>query len=424
VLDFGIAKLRDDTRGTQQAMTQAGDMLGTPQYMAPEQIKGETIDGRTDVYALGCMIYEMVTGRMPFEGATIMALLSKHLIEAPVPPSQRRPDLGLSPAIDQLVLAAMAKEPGQRPPTMEQYGEMIAVLAQTLPADPNRSAPMSVQRAVVPVVTPAAPSSFAAPPVAPAPTPAPAAWTPPPIPPTVRAAPPAKKSRTPLYVVLGVLVLGGGGLAAYLATRPSPAPAASPAASPGSNTPAPAPAPTPAPAPPAPDPWNGSATTPPTAPDPWATSSGAKPAPQHEVNVGTAATPIPDGAKLIVPSTWRAFTAAPGTIGYVDPATGIFVGMGPLGAGTNDPKKLAQQWVTSTGAQLQGLDKVYSAGAQRDAAGFAATVNGVPVVQVIVMFPTKHYRVGVIYQAPAAMLDQPGFEDTMKSFFADSVQLP
>jgi pyruvate/2-oxoglutarate dehydrogenase complex dihydrolipoamide acyltransferase (E2) component len=222
--------------------------------------------------------------------------------------------------------------------------------------------------------------------------------------------------------VLAVLVLGGGGVAVYLATRPSPEPAASP----GSNapapapTPAPAPAPAPSPAPPAPDPW-GSATT---APDPWATSSGARPAPHHEVDVGTAATPIPDGAKLLVPSTWRAFTAAPGTIGYVDPATGIFVGMGPLGAGTNDPKKLAQQWVTSTGAQLQGIDKVYSAGAQRDAAGFAATVNGLPVVQVIVMYPTKRYRVGVIYQAPAAMLDQPGFEDGMKSFFANSVQLP
>src|SRR5512143_745406 len=107
VLDFGIAKLRDDTRGTQAAMTQQGDMLGTPQYMAPEQIKGDAIDGRTDVYALGCMIYEMVTARLPFEAPTIMAMLSKHLIEAPVPPSQRRPDLGLPPALDQLVLAAM-----------------------------------------------------------------------------------------------------------------------------------------------------------------------------------------------------------------------------------------------------------------------------------------------------------------------------
>src|SRR5690606_32609937 len=92
VLDFGIAKLRDDNRATQQAMTQAGDMLGTPQYMAPEQIRGEAIDGRTDIYALGCMLYEMVTARLPVEAPTIMAMLSKHLIEPVVPPAQRRPD--------------------------------------------------------------------------------------------------------------------------------------------------------------------------------------------------------------------------------------------------------------------------------------------------------------------------------------------
>ena len=95
VLDFGIAKLRDDSRATQAAMTQAGDMLGTPQYMAPEQIRGETIDGRVDVYALGCMIYEMITGRMPFEADAVMALLSKHLTQPVVPPTQRRPDLRL-----------------------------------------------------------------------------------------------------------------------------------------------------------------------------------------------------------------------------------------------------------------------------------------------------------------------------------------
>src|SRR5437763_769029 len=78
VLDFGIAKLRDDNRATQLAMTQQGDMLGTPQYMAPEQIKGEPVDGRADVYALGCMIYEMVTARQPFAANTVMARLSKH----------------------------------------------------------------------------------------------------------------------------------------------------------------------------------------------------------------------------------------------------------------------------------------------------------------------------------------------------------
>src|SRR5262249_16638935 len=94
VLDFGIANLRDATRAAQRAMTQQGDMLGTPQYMAPEQIRAEAIDGRTDIYALGCLLYEMVTARLPYEAATVLALLSKHLLEQPVPPSQRRPELG------------------------------------------------------------------------------------------------------------------------------------------------------------------------------------------------------------------------------------------------------------------------------------------------------------------------------------------
>jgi len=145
VLDFGIAKLRDESRGTQQAMTQAGDMLGTPQYMAPEQIRGEQIDGRTDVYALGCMLYEMVTARMPYEAPTVMALLSKHLLEQAPPPSQRRPELGIPPAVDDLVMSAMAKDAAARPPTMEDYGERIAAVLAALPQEgAQRAAAVSV----------------------------------------------------------------------------------------------------------------------------------------------------------------------------------------------------------------------------------------------------------------------------------------
>ena len=80
------------------------------------------------------------------------------------------------------------------------------------------------------------------------------------------------------------------------------------------------------------------------------------------------------------------------------------VSIGPLGGGTNDPKALAMQWSNATGAKFQGLDKMDSAGASRDIAGFTATVNGVPVIQLIAMFPTKRYRVGVMYQAPAALI--------------------
>jgi serine/threonine protein kinase len=127
VLDFGIAKLRDDNRAT--AMTAAGDVLGTPQYMAPEQIRGETIDGRTDVYALSAMLYEMITGRMVFEATTVLAILSKHLTDIPQAPSQRRPDLGLPPAIDELLLAGLVKQPAQRIASMEAMMERLAAVA-------------------------------------------------------------------------------------------------------------------------------------------------------------------------------------------------------------------------------------------------------------------------------------------------------
>ncbi|HET7506069.1 MAG TPA: protein kinase, partial [Kofleriaceae bacterium] len=215
VLDFGIAKLRDDTRATQMAMTQQGDMLGTPQYMAPEQIRAERVDGRTDIYALGCMLYEMVTARLPYEATTIMAMLSKHLLESPVAPSQRRPELGLPVALDQLILAAMAKDPAARPPTMEAFSEQLAALYAALPPDgargpvraeagvpsvPQALAPDSqggaggfgARGAAVPAIeTPVAYSAFApghgAPPGAPvAPTPAvapPPAYAPPAYPP-------------------------------------------------------------------------------------------------------------------------------------------------------------------------------------------------------------------------------------------------
>jgi serine/threonine protein kinase len=266
VLDFGIAKLRDDNRQTHQAMTQAGDMLGTPQYMAPEQIKGESIDGRTDIYALGCMIYEMVTARLAFEAPTIMAMLSKHLMEEVIPPTQRRPDLALPPAIDQLVLSAMSKSPAMRPTTMEQFSDMISAVLASLPSDSNRSAGLpppgvppqqvtggsSSVHAVGPAITPAAYSAFgppsgpgphAYPSHGPGPQGIPSFGGPPhggfpshaPMPP-VGAGPgpeaylPAHagsntfsgeptKSRAPLFAILAVVLLAGAGVGVWALTR-------------------------------------------------------------------------------------------------------------------------------------------------------------------------------------------------------------
>jgi hypothetical protein len=340
-----------------------------------------------------------------------MAMLSKHLIEAPVPPSQRRPDLGLPPTIDQLVLAAMAKEPGRRPPTMEQYGEQIAALAATLPPlDGSRSRSQSVASPVN-AVTPAAPSAFAA--LTPQATP----WTPPPIPPTTRANPPPvarTRSRAPIYAIACALVVGGGA-AIYVGTR-------TPATQDGQGSAVPPP---PTPDPGKPDPWNGQ--TPPVdtaGPDPWgASTSGAAPV-HHETDVGTAETPVPSSARLIVPSNWTRFSPDQKSYGYVDPNTGTLVAIGPLFAGTNDPRQQSAMWTQATGAAFSSMSKIYSAGAMRDAAGFTATLDGVAVIQIIVYYPTKRYRVGVIYQAPALVATQAGFEDTVKAFFAKSVKLP
>ena len=247
VLDFGIAKLRDEGRATQAAMTQAGDMLGTPQYMAPEQIRAEQIDGRTDVYALGCMLYEMITGRMPFEGATVLAILSKHLTETPVAPSQRRTDLQIPPHIDQLVMAAVSKDPNARPATMELFGEQLGALLAQFPAESGQgtaqvSTPMSAVHGVVGPTLATGPGSAVAPPVAPPayapqpflppppPGPAPSGYntaTPPPSPPyspyptpqpPPDAAPAQGKSKL-LFVAIGAIVLIGGGIGIFAATR-------------------------------------------------------------------------------------------------------------------------------------------------------------------------------------------------------------
>jgi serine/threonine-protein kinase len=242
VLDFGIAKLRDEGRATQAAMTQAGDMLGTPQYMAPEQIRAEQIDGRTDIYALGCMLYEMVTARLPFEGPTIMSLLSKHLTENPPPPSQRRPDLQIPPMIDELIMTAIAKDPNARPPTMEALGEKINAILATMPATSNQLS--AVQSAVVGV--PIAPTyPVGPPPGVPTPhgayqgfaphTPPPGQFQPTPPPMAGYGTPQAAYSpyaQPPgpvkagggntllIIIVVAILALAGVGVAVFFVTRP------------------------------------------------------------------------------------------------------------------------------------------------------------------------------------------------------------
>ena len=111
VLDFGLAKLRDGKMDV--TVTRAGAIVGTPYYMSPEQIRGDPVDARGDVYSIGAMLYKACTGAPPFAASTPMGVLTKHLTEELVPPSQRTSRV-LPPEADHIIGMAMAKKAGDR----------------------------------------------------------------------------------------------------------------------------------------------------------------------------------------------------------------------------------------------------------------------------------------------------------------------
>jgi serine/threonine-protein kinase len=120
VLDFGIAKIvNDDTGGP--ALTQTGMIFGTPEYMSPEQAQGSTPDHRVDIYAVGCIMYHMLTGQVPFTADNFMGILTKHLLEPPVPPRKRRPDRQIPEEVEAICLRAMDKDREKRFPDMDAF---------------------------------------------------------------------------------------------------------------------------------------------------------------------------------------------------------------------------------------------------------------------------------------------------------------
>ena len=111
VMDFGIARTLADTTGAGR-LTQTAAVLGTAAYLSPEQASGETVDARSDVYSLGCVLYEMLTGSPPFVGETPVAVAYQHVRKDPMPPSRRRD--GISAELDAVVLKSLAKNPENR----------------------------------------------------------------------------------------------------------------------------------------------------------------------------------------------------------------------------------------------------------------------------------------------------------------------
>lgn len=137
VLDFGIAKMTTlDAEG--RRLTQTGVIFGTPEYMSPEQARGQTLDLRVDVYAAGVMLYEMLAGCAPFGGDSFMAVLTKHMFEQPPPMAEAAPDVATPPAVEAVVMKAMAKDRDQRYSTMLEMLEDLRAVAGERP-DPARA---------------------------------------------------------------------------------------------------------------------------------------------------------------------------------------------------------------------------------------------------------------------------------------------
>jgi eukaryotic-like serine/threonine-protein kinase len=135
VLDFGIAKSGSDndlkeSQGGQRRLTHPGMTMGTPEYMAPEQASGKPADPRSDVYAVGGLLYEMLSGNPPYEGANFMEILHKKANSMPAPLATVRNDV--SPQLEALIMRAMAKDPAERPQSMEAFEKDLQNIAMLM----------------------------------------------------------------------------------------------------------------------------------------------------------------------------------------------------------------------------------------------------------------------------------------------------
>ena len=131
IIDFGISKLTR-AAGDYTDLTGTSKVVGTPSYMAPEQARGAALDARTDVYALGVMLFEMLVGERPFTGRSPIEILTKHLDAPRVRPSALRPELASCPGLDALVVRAIAAAPDGRFRSMEELGEAIVACLRVI----------------------------------------------------------------------------------------------------------------------------------------------------------------------------------------------------------------------------------------------------------------------------------------------------
>jgi serine/threonine protein kinase len=125
IVDFGIAKLLSQSEKQGQHLTQTGEVFGSPLYMSPEQCLADQLDARSDIYSLGCVIYETLTGKSPLSGASMLETMYMHLNEPPLPFRKVRPDLNLSEELETVVFRAMEKSPKDRQQSMAELRDEL-----------------------------------------------------------------------------------------------------------------------------------------------------------------------------------------------------------------------------------------------------------------------------------------------------------
>ncbi|MDW8252745.1 MAG: serine/threonine-protein kinase [Chloroflexota bacterium] len=301
--DFGIARM---VQGATH-LTRTGVGIGTPEYMSPEQAQGLPVDGRADQYSLAVILYQMLTGHLPFVAETPVGIVLQHITKPPPPPRSLNPDI--PPQVEAVLLRALSKDPEQRYPTVADFLDALNAAAQ-----PSlRTSPRSVPLATTPRSAASLPAAATRPAVTPV-------VSPPEEPQTERQIMPSRRRGSRLFVALAVggvvcaaLAIGGGavGVAALNGTfggfaalaNPTPTPTlppatAAPTRQPGTvagtdaeptptptpePTATPTPEPTPTPVPtntPPPRPTNTPAPPPPTPPPPAPTSPPPQPPPQ------------------------------------------------------------------------------------------------------------------------------------------------
>lgn len=152
VLDFGLAKFKEtELRPGSLQLTQEGMVFGTPQFMSPEQAQGRTIDARSDQYALAVMLYELLTGQLPFNALTPADYLQKHVLEPPIPLNQRQADLTFPRPVEAALATALAKQPADR---FESVAQFMAALEPAAPSPRLAPPPLAPPPLVPPPLVP------------------------------------------------------------------------------------------------------------------------------------------------------------------------------------------------------------------------------------------------------------------------------